>query len=132
MHNRFCGRETGQSLSCSTGQPCHEWGVQYVAAYPRHCERSEAIHSAASGEVDCFAALAMTAGWIGRFPQARRKILRRLLRSLAIAQEAAEQASSALARDQVDVADQLGAALAPLQHDLAAVKRFELDAVGDA
>src|SRR6266850_6176874 len=27
---------------------------------PRHCERSEAIHSAASGEVDCVAALAMT------------------------------------------------------------------------
>jgi hypothetical protein len=27
---------------------------------PRHCERSEAIHRAASGEVDCFAALAIT------------------------------------------------------------------------
>jgi hypothetical protein len=27
---------------------------------PRHCERSEAIHSAASGRMDCFAALAMT------------------------------------------------------------------------
>ena len=26
----------------------------------RHCERSEAIHAAASGEMDCFAALAMT------------------------------------------------------------------------
>src|SRR2546429_8377490 len=26
----------------------------------RHCERSQAIHSAASGDVDCFAALAMT------------------------------------------------------------------------
>jgi len=25
----------------------------------RHCERSEAIHSAASGGMDCFAALAM-------------------------------------------------------------------------
>jgi hypothetical protein len=25
-----------------------------------HCERSEAIHSAANGEMDCFAALAMT------------------------------------------------------------------------
>src|SRR5947208_8773767 len=32
-----------------------------IGAQPRHCERSEAIHSAASGEVDCFAALAMTA-----------------------------------------------------------------------
>ncbi len=32
------------------------------APFPlRHCERSEAIHSAASGEMDCFAALAMTA-----------------------------------------------------------------------
>src|SRR5438093_794620 len=26
----------------------------------RHCERSEAIHSAACGDVDCFASLAMT------------------------------------------------------------------------
>src|SRR2546430_14789206 len=26
----------------------------------RHCERSEAIHGAASGELDCFASLAMT------------------------------------------------------------------------
>src|SRR5437879_3439101 len=29
---------------------------------PRHCERSEAIHMATSGEMDCFAPLAMT--WI--------------------------------------------------------------------
>jgi len=34
--------------------------------YQRHCERSEAIHSAACGDVDCFAALAMT--WRGRSP----------------------------------------------------------------
>src|SRR4051794_38978165 len=44
--------------------------IQYAAAFQRHCERSEAIHSAASGEVDCFAALAMT--WIQiRDPAAR-------------------------------------------------------------
>src|SRR6476469_9780566 len=59
-------------------------------------------------------------------------VSRRLLCSLATAQEAAEQAWSALARDQRDVADQFGAALAPLQHDLAAVKRLQFDAVGDA
>src|SRR5258705_12678378 len=37
-------------------------GLQILGARfsPRHCERSEAIHSAVSGEVDCFAALAMT------------------------------------------------------------------------
>ena len=29
---------------------------------PLHCERSEAIHCTVSGEMDCFAALAMTAG----------------------------------------------------------------------
>jgi hypothetical protein len=28
--------------------------------YPRHCERSEAIHPSASRAMDCFAALAMT------------------------------------------------------------------------
>ena len=39
---------------------------------------------------------------------------------------------SALARDQRDVADQFGAALAALQHDLAAVKRLQFDPVGDA
>src|SRR6476646_10500986 len=57
---------------------------------------------------------------------------RRFLRSLAVAQEAAEQAALALARDQVDVADQLGATLAPLQHDLPAVERLQFDAVGNA
>ena len=49
-----------------------------------------------------------------------------------MAQEAAEQVAFALARDQIDVADQLGAALAPLQHDLAAVERLQLDTMGDA
>ena len=28
--------------------------------YPRHCERSEAIHASTCGTMDCFAALAMT------------------------------------------------------------------------
>src|SRR6185436_13472315 len=36
------------------------FSVQSLTSPDRHCERSEAIHSAASGEVDCFAALAMT------------------------------------------------------------------------
>jgi hypothetical protein len=48
-------------LICPTGQ--------FVAAMPqhRHCERSEAIHSAARGEMDCFVAalLAMTGNDIG-------------------------------------------------------------------
>src|SRR4051812_399295 len=55
-----------------------------------------------------------------------------LCRGLAPAQEAAEQAARALARDQLDVANQLGAPLASLQHDLAAVKGFQLGAVRDA
>ena len=38
---------------------------------PRHCERSEAIHGAASGEVDCFAALAMTAERVFAFSRRR-------------------------------------------------------------
>src|SRR5690349_15827454 len=37
-------------------------GNRYAVLLPRHCERSEAIHRAASKEMDCFAALAMT--WI--------------------------------------------------------------------
>src|SRR3977135_459323 len=62
-----------------------------------------------------------------------RKHSRRLLwRRLAAAQEAAEQAALALARNEIDVADQLGAALALFQHDLAAVERFKLDAMRDA
>jgi hypothetical protein len=36
-------------------------GIQYASAYPRHCERSEAIHISTRGWMDCFAALAMTA-----------------------------------------------------------------------
>ena len=38
----------------------------WAPSSPRHCERSEAIHSAACGEVDCFAALAMTADIVSR------------------------------------------------------------------
>jgi len=41
------------------------WGSIFLVPAPpifRHCERSETIHSAAGGEMDCFAALAMT--WI--------------------------------------------------------------------
>jgi hypothetical protein len=53
---------------------------------------------------------------------------RRLLRyRLALAQEAAEQLALALAGDQLDVADEFCAALAALQHDLAAVERLQLD-----
>src|SRR5438046_6229990 len=62
---------------------------------------------------------------------ARDDQLRRLLR-LPIPQEAPEQPAPALARDEVDVADEFCAALAPLQHDLAAVEGFELRAMGDA
>src|ERR1700675_317545 len=48
---------------------------------------------------------------------------RRLLRRrLAMTQEAAEQPALALARNEIDVADKFRAALAPLQHDLAAVE----------
>src|ERR1700712_5148485 len=54
------------------------------------------------------------------------------LRPLALAQEAAEQAALALARNEIDVADKLGSALPALQHDLAAVEGFELGAMGDA
>src|SRR2546425_6578871 len=43
-------------------RPAHA-GIRRAAACPRHCERSEAIHRAASGDMDCFAALAMTAGY---------------------------------------------------------------------
>src|SRR6266700_856359 len=49
----------------------------------------------------------------------------RRLRRLAVAQQAAEETAVALARDQVDVAYELGAAIAPLQHDLAAMKSFQ-------
>ena len=48
-------------------------------------------------------------------------------RRLAVSQEAAEQAAFALARDQIDIADEFGAALAPFQHDLAAMEGFEFD-----
>ena len=57
---------------------------------------------------------------------------RRLFRGIARAQEVAEHAAVAVAWDQVDVADELGAALAAFQHDLAAVERLQLDTMGDA
>jgi hypothetical protein len=50
---RFRGRDKFMQTS---GTVCRE----NAKLYPRHCERSEAIHSAACGDVDCFAALAMT------------------------------------------------------------------------
>src|SRR5882762_3869097 len=59
--------------------------------------------------------------------------LRRLVQKrLALAQETAEPPPLALAWNEVDVADELGAALAAFQHDLAAVERFELHAMRDA
>src|SRR5260370_21213816 len=53
-------------------------------------------------------------------------------RRLAMAQEAAEQPALALARNEIDVADEFGAALAPLKYDLAAVKGLKLGAMADA
>jgi hypothetical protein len=47
-----------------------------LTSLDRHCERSEAMHGAANGEVDCFAALAMT--WI-QFRDLAALIARRLL-----------------------------------------------------
>ena len=47
----FCARD-GQALA--------DLPVGLVDTAFRHCERSEAIHSAACGNMDCFAALAMT------------------------------------------------------------------------
>src|SRR5437899_2769049 len=121
MHSRFCGGETG-SIVIAFDRPVVNGCVQHAADHPRHCERSEAIHSGKwrGGLLRC----ARNDGWMDRTRPSgkRRKILRRLFRGLALAQEAAEQALSVLARDQVDVADELGAALAALQHDLSAVK----------
>ena len=52
----FAGHAAGHADGDHSG-----WGVSWGAtAYRRHCERSEAIHGAASGGMDCFAALAMT------------------------------------------------------------------------
>jgi hypothetical protein len=34
---------------------------EIAKTYPRHCERSEAIHLSACRAMDCFASLAMTA-----------------------------------------------------------------------
>jgi hypothetical protein len=37
------------------------WSIRFALAYPRHCERSEAIHlSVRVVTMDCFASLAMT------------------------------------------------------------------------
>jgi len=47
-----------------------EHTVEATTLFPRHCERSEAIHSAASGKLDCFAALAMTAVGLRGLPHA--------------------------------------------------------------
>src|SRR5256885_15187669 len=46
-----------------------------MLAYPRHCQRSEAIHRAASGDVDCFVASLLAMTWIG--PNTKSEISRR-------------------------------------------------------
>src|ERR1700733_15041173 len=51
---------------------------------------------------------------------------------LAISQETAEQPALALARDQIDIADEFRSALASFQRDLAAVIGLELDAMSHA
>src|SRR5438445_13759050 len=48
----------GQEVAGKPRTQCAARSRHYIH---RHCERSEAIHSAAGGEMDCFAALAMTA-----------------------------------------------------------------------
>src|SRR6266478_4914807 len=58
--------------------------------------------------------------------------LRRLPHRGATPQESAELSSLALARNEIDVADEFCAALAPLQHDLAAVKGLQLRPMRDA
>jgi hypothetical protein len=40
--------------------PSYGRTIRCAAALRRHCERSEAIHTSARGQMDCFAALAMT------------------------------------------------------------------------
>src|SRR6267142_4516188 len=66
MHSRFCGGETGSIVvrvrSTHRSSYPRKRGIQYGTAYPRHCERSEAIHSAARRKLDCFASLATTWG----------------------------------------------------------------------
>ena len=46
----------GQHEDANLGQTCRE----NAKLYPRHCERSEAIHRSDCRAMDCFAALAMT------------------------------------------------------------------------
>src|SRR4029079_12719419 len=47
----------------TSGSMCRE----IAKLYPRHCERSEAIHCHLThGKMDCFASLAMTAGEVAR------------------------------------------------------------------
>src|SRR5439155_21143647 len=79
--------------------------------------------------------------WVPAFAmllQGRRRVLlrfrlRRLVRRhLAMAQQAAQQAVLAFARNEMDVAHEFRAALAPLEHDLAAVEGLELGAMADA
>lgn len=55
-----------------------------------------------------------------------------LQRRLAMTEEATEQPAPALAWDEIDVADEFRATLAPFQHYLAAVEGFKLGAMGDA
>src|SRR4029453_7559299 len=49
------------------GYELRRWSIQYALPYPRHCERSEAIHlSVREVTMDCFALLAMTVDMVSR------------------------------------------------------------------
>ena len=65
----------GQQTMQNSGERCRE----KAKLYPRHCERSDAIHLSACRAMDCFAALAMT--WRGRIvldaPARERRLLAR-------------------------------------------------------
>ena len=57
MHSRFCSGETGSIVVVVAGME-----GDACATHSRHCVRSVAIHRAARGAMDCFAALPNDAG----------------------------------------------------------------------
>jgi hypothetical protein len=60
---------TQRALPSVSASPASGRGEPCARAVFRHCERSEAIHRAASEQLDCFASLAMTARHAFAFPR---------------------------------------------------------------
>src|SRR3569623_1437023 len=128
-------RAVPSNLSCSCGCCRIRTSIRFsIGSRPSQTQSGSGLPQSGHSEMSSAGAVGDVSDmprYTRRYPM--RQQLRRLRPGwLLVTQPAAKQLAPALAREQFDVADELGPALAPLQNDLAAVECFELRPVSHA